>query len=698
MDTTVNSANDDCTIAVVLKWSKKVIEFETKVCVPTPSDPTPLLTGRTFKETVFSLTKVPVERQKIVVTSKGSSKVVKWWKGILKDDFDFGSALADSMLTTSRIDLKATLMGTAEVLESNKDEQIFIEDMATSERKEMERKEIAESMASVAAMIPALQVPPMDRLPSETNGDDNTDVKHLPMIVSDFEEVRAYDRLVHGYSQPRIDALLRKQQQQQGNETSQESTKPQLLGRTVMTMGLQLQRAYVNDICVLEECGTLVSGMDDGHIQMWKHCRRARDVIHQPGIMGVAEVFSGVDSVLALDNTGTTDAAFCTAGRGCLRIWNSDGDPLLGGIPSPAPQHASPTDLIQVPICNSSNETPTLCLAARYRIYIPPTRRPRLVPQDEAGRQRVAEIEASEARRNENLEDLSKLAHLFIAHTGSSTGDHRPTLHSIMSRTSAPVTALVSWRDKDNTILALGDLRGGILFQKVSISEPSTHEARIRVVDLKRVQFVSAESASESRSSIVSMRYDTIRKQLWVSTNETAPTVLSPEVFGSGLMCCIPLSSPRAVHCIDAHTLVRNSLSGGDADGLLFSLDGHKDAVHCLLPLPNGDLVTTGGKHDATTQVWSSHQLEQAIASPPSSESPERTTSDSDTIENLPSSQSVPKKILTQAATPNLCKDAGYVFAVEVLPDFKHKENASQGEVPPFAIAAARYNVVKLIL
>lgn len=124
-------------------------------------------------------------------------------------------------------------------------------------------------------------------------------------------------------------------------------------------MGMELRRAYVNDLAVLED-GTLVSALDDGHVQLWKHCRRVRDIVHNKpggavGFLFGAEAFSGVDSVLALDDGNGNDNcndsspfAFCTAGRGCLRVWDSEGEPLLGPILSPFPL-ASPTGLVRIP-------------------------------------------------------------------------------------------------------------------------------------------------------------------------------------------------------------------------------------------------------------------------------------------------------------------------------------------------------------
>lgn len=696
-------------VQVVLKWSKEVIEFEIEV----PTTPNSF-TGRSFKDTVHSLTKVPVDRQKIVVaktkskpTPSGTGKTknpIKWWKGILKDDFDFASAIVASINTdnSTRIELRLTLMGTAEVLESNsnREKTKFIEDMSLSEKKEAEQREWMNSMENVAAMIPALQVPPLDRQPpGNTNGDGSGNSSGDPMqlspptIVSEFTESRAYDRLVHGYSQLRIDALLREQTRgdlpgADAEEPGSLST-PRLHGRPVMTMGLELQRAYVNDLAVLKD-GTLVSALDDGHVQLWKHCRRICDIVHKPGQFGGSQFFSGVDSVLALDdsNSPSSPFAFCTAGMGTVRVWDSDGDALLGLVPSPLP-NTSPTGLVRIP----TNSPDALCLAARFRIAWPASRRPRLVPQDEAGRRRLIEIERSEAEMNDALTGMSKTVQVFFSDGGSKTQG----VKNFFLTAPAPVTALASWKQGNDSILAVGDNQGGITLQKIATTEPGSNgrqanisnnknNSTLRIQELRRIQFASSENASETRSSIVYLQYMAETKQLLVSTKEIQLTALTNPSSNNPILTLIPSAGPQAVHSIDMEAVLSDATPRPlSSNPLLFSLAGHKDEVHCIMSLPNGDLLTAGGKHDATTQIWSRSQLQSAT-----------------TRTETPASE----PILAKAATVNLCKDAGYIFAAEVLEDFKSKGDSS-GDEPnnkkeqkssPFAIAVARYNVVKIIV
>jgi len=193
---------------------------------------------------------------------------------------------------------------------------------------------------------------------------------------------------------------------------------------------------------------------------------------------------------------------------------------------------------------------------------------------------------------------------------------------------------------------------------------------------------------------------------------------------------------PQAVHCIRIDTILDESSTsiGGTSDTndlrqqtrpsqsrfsdcLQFSLDGHKDVVQCILPLPNGDVVTAGGKYDATTQVWSQSQLQKAAAITGEERGDDDNVDSGNGDDNGNDYDngngngngndnstriiySTPP-ILTMAATTNLCKEAGYVFAMELLKDFKSKSNGPRNKKQVddhFAIAVARYNVVKIAI
>ena len=97
-------------------------------------------------------------------------------------------------------------------------------------------------------------------------------------------------------------------------------------------------------------------------------------------------------------------------------------------------------------------------------------------------------------------------------------------------------------------------------------------------------------------------------------------------------------------------------------------LDGHRDRVTCICPLPDGTLLTAGGKFDATVQLWSADTLSNATKS--------RARDEDDEIMILNESKQM--------------KQPGYVFDLKVLPD----QNGSG----IFAIAAARYNTITIVV
>jgi len=755
METAIDHAGTEGTestrVTVFLKWSRQVFQFD--IDIPTPTDhvdienPPEKYTGQTFKEVVYSITQVPIERQKLLPAKpKPSSRTIKLWKGILKDDFDFSKALEDAPDGDQSFELGVTLMGTAEVLAplTDTNRTRFIEDMTPAEKRAEERRELADSMANVVAMIPALQFPPRDRQPLKKG---NVSPDRTLDIVSDFEETRVYNRLVHGYSQLRIDALLRNQNPERRYLQEEQmapgkvkdnigdvvgisipAVPPQLLGRPVMTLGLEVQRAYVNDLAVLSEDGTLVSGLDDGHVQMWKHCHKMQDIVHQSaGGIGVFDAFPGVDSVLALDNDrGSSKAAFATAGRGCIRVWNRDGEPLLGRS-SPLP-YASPTGLVRVPFGvdgTNPDEENFLCLAARFRTAPPPSRRPRLVPQDEAGRRRIEEIDHTESLVNADLHKLSKSVQILFVDTSkrtppTGTGNETigtnssasaiPTLRSLFLKMPHPVTSMESWKDYNSHMLVVGDNLGGITFVKLAMAAPgesmsrSDHASEIpRLLwsKLRYLKIASLQDPTESESAIVCMKYVSETRQLFVSTRQIDPTPLSIDTLDDSATSedvestIFPLKPAQGVHCISVDAVLNNF----NNDPLDFTLDGHRDVVHSILPLPNGDLVTAGGKHDATTKVWSREQLRGAA---PRTRVNERVRGYDGQADAMAVLESSPPPVLTEAATANLCKDAGYVFATELLEDFKSKGNRSDPSQPhggnPFALAVARYNVVKIVI
>eukprot|EP00546_Thalassionema_frauenfeldii_P017193 CAMPEP_0178899388 /NCGR_PEP_ID=MMETSP0786-20121207/2870_1 /TAXON_ID=186022 /ORGANISM="Thalassionema frauenfeldii, Strain CCMP 1798" /LENGTH=102 /DNA_ID=CAMNT_0020570235 /DNA_START=439 /DNA_END=747 /DNA_ORIENTATION=+ len=94
----------------------------------------------------------------------------------------------------------------------------------------------------------------------------------------------------------------------------------------------------------------------------------------------------------------------------------------------------------------------------------------------------------------------------------------------------------------------------------------------------------------------------------------------------------------------------------------------HADIVRSICPLPNnGGILTAGGKMDATVRLWDTTDIMDATSG--------NTNSNTDIV-----------------TTSEKLDEPGYVFDLKVLPD---SNDTKEGV---FAIAAARYNVIKIVV
>jgi WD40 repeat protein len=227
--------------------------------------------------------------------------------------------------------------------------------------------------------------------------------------------------------------------------------------------------------------------------------------------------------------------------------------------------------------------------------------------------------------------------------------------------------------------LVSGDVSGGLRVWRVELLGPPPQEQQDDnnnnnnnnelVVQQQAYVRLSCPSSGNNVCSIVCMK-SLHNGMLAVSTSTADNRGMTPVNDGARHLT---VSRARAVHII--------SSLGTDGNGelpfcVLATIFGHQDPVQCLCELPNGDLLTAGGKMDATIKMWSQKQLYERSESIAPSNSISGETREHvlvDPAKTLPSSE------------------AGYVFALQVLLDQK------PGSMH-FAVAAARYNVVKILL
>eukprot|EP00980_Cylindrotheca_fusiformis_P029166 scaffold22740_cov139-Cylindrotheca_fusiformis.AAC.20 len=581
---------DSREIPISLKWSKQV--FPVKIH---DRD-----TALVLKEQIQRLTNVPVERQKLLCSKK---KGPIHWKGSLPNDFVF-TVPEDVVISHP---LVVTLIGSAEqAIQAPKERTQFVEDMTDEERQAVDQAKEQAAMEHAVGMIPALQLPPLHR-------DDGK------------QEIYQYNRLVTGLPQRQIEELV-----QQDRFT----------GEVAMTMGLELRRSYVNDLAVLERDGTLISALDDGHIQLWRHGRIEHDLIHGAGD-------GGVDSIVSIDSNTSTKISFCSAGRGSFKLWSHNAEEIAT-IQTSVPG-TSPVSLVQVPLLDDN--TNLICLAARFQItHHSNPNQFRLVPQDAEGRQRRAIAEAEEAARQQVLNRMSRSIQV-ISGDGKS-GQLQSLVLTVVEEGAAPITCLTSFQTPNRSgFFISGDARGGILIWKCRVIFVNGQE-QVQFTQQSHIQLVPENL--ETESSIVCLEPIGDGRRLAVSTKATSTRRTEPS---AATAISVPLA--QAVYIVNIDE------TNGSVH-VSCALTGHTtDAVHCMQALPNGDLLTGGGKMDATLQLWSSSQL------PP--EDGERN--------EIPQLSIASRQI----------SSVGYVFAMATLRD--KQEGSSR-----FAVAAARYNTVKVLL
>jgi len=466
------------------------------------------------------------------------------------------------------------------------------------------------------------------------------DIVALQLVPEDRNdgkmEAYQYNRLVNGLPQRKIEDRLR---------VRRESSDPgAVLGEVAMTLGLELRRAYVNSLAVLYD-GTLVCALDDGHVEMWRRGELVKDVVHEGGK-------GGVDEVVAFPSSSVDSPAFATGGRGIVRIWNYEGD-CIAGFPS-APG-TTPTSLATGSISDNSDNGNFVYLASCVRVtHRSNPHQFRLVPQDEDGRRRRAAAEELEITIQENLAKTSRCVEFWI-HSGAFEGSSALQLGSGIIQPdhdehAAPVTDLVVVNDN----LICGDEWGGI-----QIFKWYAENIRSNNMAYRKSAFLQFRcSGSGCRIACMEPVQDNL---LAVSTDTLQRSVEE----GSRLLSSakpLQVTNPRAVFIVDLDRALIRAV-----------LDAHSDVVQCMCSLPTGGLLSGGGKMDATVRVWEASVISPAFL-----------------LQGEKEGGRVEEEgpVLTDARK---LEEPGYVFDLKVLPD-------SEPGSKIYAVAGARYNVVKIVI
>jgi len=567
-----------------------------------------------LKHQVEELTNVPITRQKLLCP--------KVWKGALNDKHILPENIKQC-LPKGKDSLPVTLIGSAEVLIEKPVEERprFVEDLTPEERHNLEFSNATETTESKLSAthqqtgdIVALQ---------RTPGQDRNDNKM---------EMYQYNRFVKGLPQRQIEDNLRKRK---------ESTNPgALLGEVAMTMGVELRRSYVNSLAVLKD-GTLVCALDDGHVQMWRRGELVKDMVHD------GNSNAGVDQVITLPPMSADGPSFATGGRGNIKVWSDDGVCLLSlpSFPGTSPLSFG-TGIIP--------DSDVKFLASAFKITRPNNPNQfRLVPQDEAGRRRRAAAEEEERVMRQSLLRTSQCISFWLYDGEGQTSGVSFSGGIIPPATGTSNSPTVTKLAVSGGALVCGDAWGGIRVIRWS-PEQDGHRPR----QSSSLQFRCGVNDCITIACMESLEDNLLAVSTDVLPNHNEEVRLLPSATELRITC------PRAVFIFDLDCLA-----------IKLVLDGHSDAVQCICPLPNGDILTCGGKMDATIRVWETLPLTN--------------TSVNDTSVNDSKEEEedyVP--ILTKAEQ---LKEPGYVFDLKVLPD-------ADPESRIYAVAGARYNVVKIVI
>jgi hypothetical protein len=710
-------------IPITLKWGKKTFIGKIAIKPPLPANtssssstskiPSP---AKDLMHQVQTLTNVPIERQKLLCP--------KCWKGILKipndDAGDNPNSSAEKQQQNLRLvipkgkdSILVTLIGSADVLieKSNEDTNMKnLENMSCNEEFGIETKAIEKQDSISTAPATVGDIVALQRLP----GEDRNDGNKMGMYQ--------YNRLVTGLPQQQIEnkLKLRRQLSQSKNGSNDDETKGSkgvevsecnndndpntslLLDEVVMTMGLELRRAYVNSIAVLDNDGTIVSALDDGHVQMWRRGELWNDIIHQGYGRG------GVDKVVAFQSRITSSVgghdefdekfdgpAFATGGRGSIRVWSKDGNCIMG---IQTPPGTSPTSLATGSIStNNSNNIPSTLTSDQNDHNLNPnyqgtmyllasclkkTRQSdpnqfRLVPLDEEGRQRREVAQEQERMIQQELHLQSKRVYVYV-YVGSRTNSRSSSASSLGSGLGFRNFILEPRNGRDASVTSVtiigekivcADEWGGLRIFKSSCSSGTGDLNTVSFEDASLIQLQCERSSNCKIACLEPIQDDILAVSTDINQRFVNSNVEGEEEVGSRFdssvssspMIMLQVPNPQAVYLVDLEKAL-----------IKVVLNAHSDVVQCICPLPNGGLLSGGGKMDATIRVWEGSVISTAL------------NGKADTEAKGESEVAV----LTEA---NKLKELGYVFDLKVLPDSEAGSNL-------YAIAGARYNVIKILI
>ena len=336
---------------------------------------------------------------------------------------------------------------------------------------------------------------------------------------------------------------------------------------------------------------------------------------------------------------GHSRIKFATGGGlGSIILWDGLGNMLQTRS---CTSGTTPSEIVQIPASASDGDT-CLRLAIRLRQAVPfDANEFRLVPQDSAQQARRDEAIAERERQSRMFAQIESRVHILTIYE-----NNQSSLSLAYGNGVHPVTSLTVTKEK---VLCAADSAGTLRQWKVSqvsrTMEPCSPPITFTVGDGLAAIPICLEGLSAR--GLVAASLGGVSRAAITSLAGQRAVVIPP-----GHEQCIAITDIEKcyVRCI---------------------LTGHTDVVRSLCSTPDGALVSVGGKKDATVKVWSEQFWD-------------RTNSNNEEMNN----STLPDIILEPTT---ILKEPGYCFDLQVLPDMKAGSSL-------FALAGARYNVVKVVL
>ena len=618
------------TVPATVRWGKE--RFTLQLTPGSPSDK--------LMQQIFALTRVPVERQKLMCAGA--------WRGALRSGSLLDASLA---LRPGQSELAIMLMGTAEAAPTAPSEPtVFAEDLSEEDIAAAAAAATAEAVAKAEGMIAALQLEPgLEREESHAM------LSNLPV---------KYNYFVHGLPQQAIEGMLRRRRKC-----------CTLLDVCAMTLGHEVGKAYVNAVACLAD-GTLASGLDNGHLQLWRHGRRLSELVHEPLLGMLGQPLEAIRCLVALP-ASEEGPVVASGAEGSVKLWTHS--TCVATIPTPP--GVAPIALAVPPGWSA------LAVAVRQARPFDPNAF-RLVPQNEEQRQRRAEALAAQQVQRELFNQAARtVAVVGLAAGGAGSWQH-------LEPHGAAVTALASismhppgesgvqqpgagelrsMHRPEEASLVSGDAEGSLrLWRRDTAVVGAVGRAEATWREAAQLQLVSAATLSvigvESLTGPPAVLATSLAAAT-ATTDDRAPPHHAAAADGAALL---RIPAPASLGYVALVDVARQAV--------LATLDAHADFVGCMCALPDGSLATAGGKHDGTVRVWARSQwLDEAGGAPGGGGGG-----------GGGDGGGITPPLVLREATQTL-SEPGYIFGMAALPDAKPSS-------PLFALACARYNTVKICL